>query len=171
MDQREVFSSKERILVAMAAAMGAGCRICARGLYGMADLEGASPEEIEAAFREGLLQRERATELMRREADALLGRELPPPGVHAEPATRLAELARLAASVAANAAPDALECRGGALSSGATEVDVRVAIGIGRTVRGKAQGFSDAELGETGAEEAPDPAGAGCAPGESPCSC
>jgi hypothetical protein len=64
---------------------------------------------------------------------------------------RLQELARLAAAVAAKAAPVALGYAEAARNVGASEAAIGVAIGIGRTVRAKAQAFSDEELGE-GAE-------------------
>jgi len=174
MDQRERLSDKERLLVAMAAAMGAGCRTCARGLWAKADEAGVSADEIELAFRDGLLQRERATELMRAGAGALLGRELRTGGTtRPEVPTHITALGRLAASVAANAAPDALKSADAARASGATEAELRVAIGIGRSVRARAESFSDGEIDESHAE-GPESAEVGvdcCAQGAAPCSC
>jgi SAM-dependent methyltransferase/alkylhydroperoxidase/carboxymuconolactone decarboxylase family protein YurZ len=155
MDENATISGKEKILIALAAAMGGGCRTCAQGLRSMADSAGATIEEIERAFTDGLLQRERATEVMRGEASALLGRPLDAgsaTGAAAE--ARVSELSRLAASVASNSSPDALKRLDAARSTGAAESEIRVAIGIGRSVRAKAQGFSDAEIGESREEEA-----------------
>jgi alkylhydroperoxidase/carboxymuconolactone decarboxylase family protein YurZ len=150
-DENATLSSKEKILVAMAAAMGGGCRTCAQGLYSTAGSTGVTAEEIGRAFADGLGQRDSATEVMREKAAGLLGRVPGPDGGVAD--RRISELSKLAASVALNSSPDALELLGAARSSGATEAEIRVAIGIGRSVRSKAQGFSDADLAEVPAEE------------------
>jgi alkylhydroperoxidase/carboxymuconolactone decarboxylase family protein YurZ len=93
---------------------------------------------------------------MRDKAGALLGRAVGVEGGANAAPTRLESLGRLAASTASNSAPHALEHVDAALAAGATRSEVKVAIGIARTVRSKAQGFSDAELSETPAE------GTGC---------
>jgi alkylhydroperoxidase/carboxymuconolactone decarboxylase family protein YurZ len=170
MSEDASLSGKEKILVAMAAAMGGGCRTCAQGLYSMAGSEDATAEEIERAFSDGLVQRASATEVMREKAGALIGRAPDADAPMAPRDTRISELSRLAASVALNSAPDALKRLEAARRAGATEAEVRVAIGIGKSVRSKAQGFSDAELADVDAEELgcdgqardPAPAAAGC---------
>lgn len=48
--------------------------------------------------------------------------------------------------MAANAGPEALRHAEAARTLGASEASVGVALAIGRTLRGKAQGFSDAEI-------------------------
>jgi alkylhydroperoxidase/carboxymuconolactone decarboxylase family protein YurZ len=91
---------------------------------------------------------------MQSKADALVGRT-PAPEVanHAEIGSRLSELMRIGAGVAANSAPTVIHHLETARSVGATEEEIRLAIGIGRLVRSKAQGFSDAEIDEACAKE------------------
>jgi len=153
----EALDGKEKTLIALAAAIGGGCRTCAEGLYSMSGSAGATPEEIERAFAEGFRQRESATRVMREKVRTLLGREVRAYDSAGE-STRVLELSRLAASAAANSAPDALRRIETARAAGATDAQVKVAIGIARTVRSKGQGFSDAELGDTPTEDA----GCGC---------
>ncbi len=149
MDENAALSNKEKSLVALAAAMGGGCRVCAENLYGIAVSVGATPDEIEHAFLDGLTVRQSATEVMRDKAGALLGRPLGPnaPGSGGG-AARVAELSRLAAAAAANSSPDALREIASARTVGMTEGQIGLAIGIARAVRTKAQGYSDAEIGE-----------------------
>ncbi len=143
-------TNKEKALVALAAAMGGGCRICADRLHPMAQAAGASNDEIEGALREGLQAREGASAIMKRKAETLLGHRIPARG-----ATRAAEepgiagLTRLAAAVAANAAPDAARHLEGASVAGVTEGAINVALAIARKVRTKAQGFSDEEIDQS----------------------
>lgn len=162
MSEGQALGGKDKLFIAMAAAMGGGCRTCAEGLHSMAGSAGVAPEEAARAFLEGLRVRESATDVMRRKAEALVGRELRHGG-NAEGASdlRVLELSRLAAAVAANSSPDALHHIGDAKAAGATDAEIAVAIGTARMVRSKAQGFSDGELGapkEGEAEEAPCPA-------------
>jgi alkylhydroperoxidase/carboxymuconolactone decarboxylase family protein YurZ len=137
---------QQKILIALAAAMGAGCRTCADRLSAMAAEAGVPGHELEHAFAVGLLARETATETIRAKATSLLGH--PPriePDAGKEP--HVLELCRLAAAAAANSAPDVLHYAEAARSAGASEVAIDVAIGIARSVRAKAQGFSDGEIG------------------------
>lgn len=162
MSEVKALGDKEKLFVAMAAAMGGGCRTCAEGLYAMAGSAGVGPEESGRAFLAGLRVRESATEVMRRKAESLVGRELRH-GENVETASdpRVLELGRLAAAVAANSSPDALPHIEAARAAGATDAEIAVAIGTARMVRSKAQGFSDEEVGtsETGeAEEVQCPA-------------
>ena len=142
--------NKEKALVALAAAMGGGCRTCADGLYPMAQAAGASTDEIERALREGLQVRENATAIMKRKAETLLGHRIPALGAtEAEEAPGISRLTRLAAAVAANAAPDAVRHLEGASFAGVTEGAINVALAIARKVRTKAQGFSDEEIDQS----------------------
>lgn len=162
-------SAQEKILAALAAAMGAGCRTCAERLFALAaDARIPSPE-LEHAIAEGLRGRQAATETMRAKAASLLGRA-PGSEAIAGKELRITELCRLAAAVAANSASDALRYADAARSGGATQAAIDVGIGIARSVRSKAEGFSDEEIGGSGGEEVPCPTEAAGAPSES-CAC
>jgi alkylhydroperoxidase/carboxymuconolactone decarboxylase family protein YurZ len=151
-DPKGVMSVRDKARVALAAAMGAGCRTCAERLTAAARSQEMSDDEIEWAFEQGLEARRLATQLMREKATELTGRDPQPPGEpRSEADRRLRELARLAAAVAANAAPDALGHAKAATTAGAADEALDVAMAIGRTIRGKAQGFSDDEIRQAGA--------------------
>lgn len=150
----ENLNGLEKAQIALAAAMGAGCRTCADKLYPMFESLGAAPEEIESALSAGLGARESATALMRNKAHELVGRisGARAPDVDGG-ASRISELMRIGAGVAANAAPAAAHHIERARSLGATRDEIQLAIGVGRMVRSKAQGFSDAEIDGTHASE------------------
>jgi alkylhydroperoxidase/carboxymuconolactone decarboxylase family protein YurZ len=161
MSESQTLGSKDKLFIAMAAAMGGGCRICAERLHAMAGSDGITPEEQERAFLEGLRARESATKVMRRKAETLIGRELRHEGnSDGGSDLRILELSRLAAAVAANSSPDALLHMADARAAGASDSEIEIAIGTARMVRSKAQGFSDEEVGalrQNEAEEAPCP--------------
>ena len=154
MTTSKTLSGLEKTQVALAAAMGAGCRTCADNLYPMFQSLGASTDEIERAFSEGLGTRESATALMRHKAHSLMGRvpRAGTPGI-TESGGRTAELMRIGAGVAANSAPTVVHHIERAQSLGATREEIQLAIGIARMVRSKAQGFSDAEIDRIYAKE------------------
>lgn len=152
-----VLEEVEKLQVALSAAMGAGCRSCADKLYPMLQSLGAAADEIEQALAQGLRTRAAAAALMQSKAEALMGRTpAPEPAGREEVVNKLAELMRVGAGVALNSAPNALHHMERARSAGATEQEIRIAIGTGRLVRSKAQGFSDAEIDEACAAAEPD---------------
>jgi AhpD family alkylhydroperoxidase len=144
---------KEKALVALGAAMGGGCRTCADTLHPILQSTGATPEEIDQAFARGLEARNGATDVMREKAAALTGRRQEQSArVAASAGTRLAELVKVAAATAANSAPNALVHIEQAKLAGATDAEIGTTLAIARTVRSKAQGFSDAEIQESCSE-------------------
>lgn len=168
-------TNEEKTLVAMGAAMGAGCRTCADKLHGIA----ASlkiPEEHQArAFFWGLTAKGEAVTTMQRKTATLIGAGLEKQSETVADAERLAPLVRIASFVAANSAPDALAEIGAARALGATADQIRLSVSLGKMVRKNAMAFSDQELSnipgleETGQE-------ACCATAPSPkadpaCSC
>ena len=139
----------EKLQVALSAAMGAGCRTCADKLYPMLRSQGAAADEIERVLVQGLRTRAAAAQPMQAKAEALVGRTPAPDTAGGdEVASRLSELMQIGAGVAVNSAPTVLHHMERARSAGATEQEIRIAIGTGRLVRSKAQGFSDAEIDE-----------------------
>ena len=157
MSENQALGSKDKLFIAMAAAMGGGCRTCAERLHSMAGAEGISPEEQGRAFLAGLRARESATKVMHGKAEALVGRELRlEPGTEEATDLRVLELSRMAAAVAANSSPDALRHIEVARAAGASDAEIEVAIGTARMVRSKAQGFSDEEVGASRQSEAED---------------
>lgn len=156
MSSNERLTEIEKAQIALSAAMGAGCRTCADNLYPMLRSLGAAADEIAAALAEGLRTSGSAAVLMRSKADTLVGRTPSPDEASDDRiASKLSELMRIGAGVAANSAPTVLHHLENARSAGATEPEIRLAIGIARRVRSKAQGFSDAEIDEACAKEEP----------------
>jgi len=136
--------NKDKALVALAAAMAAGCTRCAEKLHPMGLEAGATAEEIEWALYEGLRARESATTVMRRKAEALLDRplKLAALGGDVGPA-HVAELVRAAAATAANSAVEATTHLDRATLSGAGAPAIVTALAIVRKVRSKAAGYAD----------------------------
>lgn len=166
METQAALGNKEKALVALSAAMGSGCRTCARRLQPMAKAAGAGEEEIEQALRLGVEMRQFATTTVRREVEALLGREtLRESRPLAPEERRRAALSRLAAAVAANSAPDARQHLEVARANGASEASIRLAMSLARQVRSKAQSFSDEEI-EAYRQHSVPPPSAGADPGE-----
>lgn len=161
MPESQPLGSKDKLFIAMAAAMGGGCRTCAERLHASAGSQGITPEEQGRAFLEGLRARESATKVMHQKAETLVGRELRDgPGADGATDLRVLELSRLAAAVASNSSPNALVHIADARAAGASDAEIDVAIGTARMVRSKAQGFSDEEVGapkQSQSEEAPCP--------------
>lgn len=136
--------NKEKALVALAAAMAAGCTRCAEKLHPMGLAAGASADEIEWALYEGLRARESATTIMRRKAEALLDRPLKLAAMGGgEGPAQVTELVRIAAAAAANSAAEAARHLEGARLSGAGDPAIATALAIARTVRSKAAGYAD----------------------------
>ncbi|MDP3940415.1 MAG: carboxymuconolactone decarboxylase family protein [Deltaproteobacteria bacterium] len=155
MKENEALINKEKALVALSAAMGAGCRTCAKGLHPMAQEAGATNDEIERSLRVGVEMRQYATTTVRREVDALLGRQLLEESVPCTPTElRLEELCRVAAAVGANSSPDARRHIEAAIAAGSTEAGIELAMALARKVRSKAASFSDSEIGEFRHEKA-----------------
>lgn len=146
MQSQDRLSNREKALIGVASAMGAGCRTCAERLVPMAEAAGATPEDIEAALVGGLAGRATATETMRRKASSLLGRDVDPEVRCTLGDTRIDELVRMGAAAAANSSPDALSGLRASRSAGATDAELATALAIARKVRSKAQGFSDQEI-------------------------
>lgn len=166
MSGTETLSNKEKAQIALGAAIGGGCRTCAEFLYPSLHSQGATEDEVVQLVADALTVRASATEVMRQKAAALMGR--PPaadPGPPPAPRTRIGELIRTGAAVAANCAPDALGHIERAKAAGATGAQIEVAIGIGRAVRAKAQKFSDEEITKSAPERvATDETTACCGP-------
>ena len=136
--------NKEKALVALAAAMAAGCIRCAEKLHPMGLAAGATADEIEWALHEGLRARESATTIMRRKAEALLDRPLRLAAMGGgEGPAHVAEFVRIGAAAAANSAAEATRRLESAKLSGAGDPAIATALAIARTVRSKAAGYAD----------------------------
>jgi len=151
MTENESLSGEQKTFVALAAAMGGGCRTCAERLYGIAQSLDMDEDEIDRALCDGLEVRGTATRLMRDKVRSLHEGEAEVAEAEVcECGEGIRKLARLAAAVAANAGPAALVYAEAARAAGASEGSIGVAAGIGRTIRSKAQMFSDGEFAAAG---------------------
>ena len=175
--QEDHLTNTEKNLVAMGAAMGAGCRISADKLHGIA-LSLRIPEgDIAEAFRWGLDAKGEAVGTMQRKVATLIGdnpeKQAP---ILAGNAGAIASLARIAAFVAANSAPDALAEISQARAQGITAGQIQLCISLAKMVRRNAQAFSDQELAEHVCGIEPGEEASCCLPGPSArnavaCSC
>lgn len=155
---------QEKALIAMGAAMGAGCRTCADKLYEIAVSLDIPPAEMMKAFQAGLDSKPEAASTMNRKVLSLIH-----PGEDAGRESRspdnVLSLIRIASFTAANSAPDAVAEINKARSQGVSPDRIRISISLGKMVRKNAISFSDQEisklagLSEDFAEEPCCPAG------------
>jgi hypothetical protein len=161
-DQGNQLDDRGKNLIAMGAAMGAGCRKCADKLHALAVTMKILDDEMLKAFQWGLDAKAKAAETMRAKVEDLLGCGCSRTGLKKEadhgPARQqhsdpLIPLVRIASFIAANSAPDAAAEIAEARSEGVTEDRIRLCISIGKMVRKNAQAFSDGEIEEIFAGE------------------
>ena len=157
MNQENPLSNPEKNLIAMGAAMGAGCRKCADKLYALAVGMKISDRQTREACQWGLDAKTQAVGTMRAKVDDLLsaccgrsdgGQKAGGPAGTRQNADKLMPLVRIASFVAANSAPDAAAEIRNAKAEGITEEHIRICISIGKMVRKNAQAFSDEEVEE-----------------------
>lgn len=167
-------SNEEKTLIAMGAAMGAGCRTCADKLYAIAVSLNIPKAEMLKAFLLGLDAKAAAVRTMQEKVSALMAdgnvgntKELP---------AKLASLIRMASFTAANSAPDCLAETKQAVSNGITTNQVQLCLATAKMVRKNAMAFSDQEISDKFGFAEADVQGACCpvsanAKSTSGCSC
>jgi alkylhydroperoxidase/carboxymuconolactone decarboxylase family protein YurZ len=147
--REEHLTNQEKTLVAMGAAMGAGCRTCADKIYEIARSLQIPGQEMLKAFHLGLDAKAEAVGTMKTKVSTLIVEDSVTsstlPGDYPE---RLATLVRIAAFAAANSAPDViLEIqKAGAL--GATPKQIQMSISLAGMVRKNGANFSDQEISD-----------------------
>lgn len=146
-DRENHLTNEEKNLVAMGAAMGAGCRTCADKLHGTAEVLKIPEGEMAQAFHWGLEAKGDAVRTMQQKVSTLTG-DGPEKqaGALAGNGAGLASLVRIASFVAANSAPDALAEIKEAQAQGITPEQIRMCISLAKMVRKNAMAFSDQEL-------------------------
>ena len=151
-------NERERTMIAMGAAMGAGCRQCAEGLLDAGKSLKIPAKEIWKAFEMGLNAKAEAVNTMRAAVSSMLHKEAgketdcgcaKPDNAGTINNGRLACLIRLASYAASNSAPDALSEIDDAVVEGADRRQIRLCMSIAGMVREKSAGFSDQEVGQT----------------------
>jgi alkylhydroperoxidase/carboxymuconolactone decarboxylase family protein YurZ len=136
-------SNQEKTLIAMGAAMGAGCRTCADKLYEIAISLNIPKPEMLQAFLLGLDAKAAAVKTMRDKVSALMDGTA---GDAKAISPKLASMINVASFTAANSAPDGLTEIKQAMSSGVTAEQIQLCISTGKMVRKNATGFSDQEI-------------------------
>lgn len=150
----EHLTDSEKNIIAMGAAMGGGCRICAEKLHTIAGTLEISEADMLKAFESGLDAKAQAIKTMKEKVASLLGS-----GKNAEAETgskfseKLDNLVRMASFVAANSAPDFISEMKKACKNGITREQIKMCISLAKMVRKNAAGFSDQEIGETQSDE------------------
>jgi hypothetical protein len=141
-------TDREKTLVAMGAAMGAGCRTCADKLYGIAVSLKIPETEMVMALNGGLEAKFQAVGTMEAKVCALVGGAGPKDPSVSEGCGKLSSLVRIASFVAANSAPDALREIREARGQGIVPEQIGVAVSLAKMVRKNAILFSDQEISE-----------------------
>jgi hypothetical protein len=142
-------TNQEKNLIAMSAAMGAGCRQCADKLYGVATSLKIPEKEMLKAFQWGLDAKAEAIGTMRMKISELMGNDK---GIDAQDpgasSKKLAALARIASFIAANSAPDVASEIRKAQEHDITPEQIQMCISLGKMVRKNAGIFSDQEISD-----------------------
>ena len=158
-------NEKERTLIAMGAAMGAGCRKCAEGLLDSGKSLKIPAKDIRKAFEMGLNAKAETVNTMRAAVSSMLLKETgketecgcaKPDDAGTRNNGRMACLIRLASYAASNSAPDVLSEIDDAIAEGADRREIRLCMSIARMVQEKAAGFSDQEVGQAHGEQKSD---------------
>ncbi len=176
-NQENHLTNQEKNLIAMSAAMGAGCRQCADKLYGVATSLKIPKKEMLKALQWGLDAKAEAIGTMRMKISELMGNDK---GIDAQGTdvslVKLAVLARIASFVAANSAPDVVSEIQKAKEQNVTPDQIQMCVSLAKMVRKNAGIFSDQEISdnvgsfESAGQEMCCPLSPG-AKGSSACSC
>jgi len=162
--QTNPLSNQEKTLIAMGAAMGAGCRTCADKLYQMATSLNIPKTEMLKAFLLGLDAKQAAVKTMEEKVAALMADEHPEE-VKEFP-KHLTSLIRMASFTAANSAPDFLAEMKQTSSTGIPAEHIQLCVATGKMVRTHAMGFSDGDISAKTGNAESNVRGA-CCPGSS----
>ncbi|MGA2332073.1 MAG: hypothetical protein ABSG75_09955 [Syntrophales bacterium] len=148
-NQEDHLTNQEKNLIAMSAAMGAGCRQCADKLYGVATSLKIPEKEMLKAFQWGLDAKADAVGTMKMKISELMGNDK---GIDAQDpdasSRKLVALARIASFVAANSAPDVVSEIQKAQEHGITPGQIQMCISLAKMVRKNAGIFSDQEISD-----------------------
>jgi len=141
--QNHPLSNEEKTLIAMGAAVGAGCRTCADKLYEIATSLNIPKQEMLQAFLVGLDAKAKAVQTMQDKISALMNDAAVSP---ADLPERLAGMIRIASYAAANSAPDCLFEIQQAAKRAITDEQAGICIATAKMVRKNAMGFSDQDI-------------------------
>lgn len=142
-------SQREKELVAIGAAISAGCQKCADAHFKEALDQGAAPEEVKKAVADATCVINNAKEIMQRKAYALMnvpGKEVAE--CCSNGADRMGELVKMGAAVAANCTTNIRIHIEIAKSLGVSSGEIRVAIGMAKAIRRKAGEFADEAISD-----------------------
>lgn len=139
MPSHNIFSDKESALIAIGAAVAAGCQPCTSYLVKAARMAGACERGVSLAVETALAVRESATRVMDEWAGQCQGSRPQLDAGFRNEKRLIAELAAVAAAAAANSVPDAKAHIEAALENGATPVQIRAAIAIAGRVKRTAE--------------------------------
>ncbi len=147
--QEDYLTNQEKNLVAMGAAMGAGCRTCADKLYEIALSLKIPENEMLKAFDLGLDAKAEAVKTMKTKISSLIGDDKMNNTMGTERFTqKLAALIRIASFTAANSAPDVHSEILKAERHGIKPDQIQMCISLAKMVRKNAGAFSDQEISE-----------------------
>jgi hypothetical protein len=148
-NQEDHLTNQEKNLVAMGAAMGAGCRTCADKLYEIALSLKIPKNEMLKAFNLGLDAKAEAVKTMEVKISSLIGDDKMDNTMVTERFTQnFASLIRVASFVAANSAPDVLSEIKKAERYGIKPDQIQMCISLAKMVRKNAGAFSDQEISD-----------------------
>lgn len=158
-----MLTEKEKAVIALGAAVAAGCQPCTEHLVKTARIAGACDKSLTLAVETAVAVRESATRIMDEWAGECQGaRPELDSGFRGE-RRRIAELTAVAAAFAVNSVPELRLHLEAARECGATPEQIRVTIAVAGMVKRTAEEKVAASLGEATGATVAQPAGCGCA--------
>ncbi len=137
-------NQKEKELVALGAAISAGCQKCADSHFKNAFGQGAAREEVKKAVDDAICVINSAKAIMQRRAQTLMkGAVKEVSDRPSKGPDRISELVKVGAAAAANCTTSIEKHIEIAKSLGVSPREMRIAIGVAKAVRTKAGEFAD----------------------------
>jgi len=148
-DREGHLTNEEKTLIAMGAAMGAGCRTCADKIHAVARSLNIQETEMLKAFQLGLGAKSEAVRTMQTKVSTLIDDgPLANPSLSGAYPEKMECLVRIASFAAANSAPDVVLEVQKAQTLGVTPEQIQMSISLAGMVRKNGAAFSDQEISD-----------------------
>ncbi len=142
-------TQKEKELIAVGAAISAGCQKCSDFHFKKVIEEGASSEEVNKAVTDATFVINSSKETMQRKAYSLMNiKREDVAECCSDRSDRMAELVKIGAAVATNCTTNTKKHIELAISLGVSSKEIEIAVGMAKAIRKKAGEFADQAVSE-----------------------
>lgn len=139
-------TSREKNLVAMGAAIGAGCRVCTDSLYESAVSMNLPQYDVMKSLFAALDSKMQSAKTMKDKISELINSDKSDSRKNTPISAMLISLVKIASLTAANSAPDVILEIDRARAKGATHDQIQICVALGRMVRKNSYFYSDREI-------------------------